>query len=95
MATGPTNTPEERARKRAEEFVGLLWHIAAFVIVNLFLWGIDIATGDGVQWAYWVTIAWSIGLLFHIAAYALDDSGFENRMYRKFLERERERQNAE
>lgn len=92
MANPSVSSPEDRARKRAQEFVGLLWHIASFVIINAFLWGLDIVTGDGVQWAYWVTLAWGIGLLFHFAAYAFDDSGLEDKMYRRFLAKEEERQ---
>jgi hypothetical protein len=84
-------TPEERARKRAREFVGLLWHVATFAIVNAFLWGLDIVTGGGVQWAYWVSIAWGIGVAFHIAAYMFDDSGFEEKAYRRFLAKEQDR----
>lgn len=91
MAYDLEPTPEQRARKRAKEFVGLLWHVATFFIVNPFLWGIDIVTGNGVNWAYWVTLAWGIGLAFHVAAYLLDDSGFEDRFYRKFLAEEQER----
>ncbi len=94
MVNSSMSTPEERARKRAQEFVGLLWHIASFVIVNAFLWGLDIVTGNGVEWAYWVTLAWGIGLLFHLAAYAFDDSGFEDKVYRRFLAREEERQDS-
>ena len=94
MVRSNDSTPEERARKRAQEFLGLLWHIAAFVIVNAFLWGLDLITGGGVEWAYWVTGAWGIGLLFHIAAYALDDSGFEDKLYRRFLANEEKRESS-
>ena len=91
MTHGLETTPEERARKRAKEFVGLLWHLAAFLIVNPFLWGIDIVTGSGVNWAYWATLSWGIGLAFHIAAYLLDGNGLEDRFYRKFLAEEQDR----
>ena len=89
--TDGNRTPEERARKRAHDLVGLYWHIATYLIVNAFLWGLDWVTGGGVQWAFWVTIMWGIGLLFHIAAYIIDDSRFEDRAYEKFLAEERER----
>jgi len=81
-------TPEERARERAKEYVGLLWHLAVFVIVNGFLWALDLLKGDGLNWAYLVTIMWGIGLAFHIAAYWLDGSGFQDRAYRRFLAKE-------
>ena len=88
MAQNDESTPEARARKRAKEYTGLMWHIGTFVIVNAFLWFIDIAGGGGVQWAYWVTIPWGIGLSFHVLAYFLDDTGIEQRKYRKFLAEE-------
>jgi hypothetical protein len=81
-----TNTPEERASKRLNEFTGLMWHIATFVIVNAFLWVIVPNA------AFWVTIAWGIGLAFHVAAYFLDESGFQSRRYQRFLAEEQERE---
>jgi hypothetical protein len=85
-----TWTPEERAANRAKEYVGLLWHLAVFIIVNGFLWTLDFLKGDGLNWAYLVTIMWGIGLAFHIAAYWLDGSGFQDRAYRRFLAKEKD-----
>lgn len=83
------STPEERAAKRVKEYSGLMWHIATFVIVNSFLWVIDLLNG-GPEWAFWVTISWGIGLLFHIAAYTIDSRG-RGKRYERFLEDERKR----
>lgn len=90
MATQDDGTPEERAQKRVKEYTDVMWHAATYVIVNVFLWGIDLVGGDGVNWAYWVTISWGIGLAFHIASYLIDDKGPKNRRYQKFLAEERE-----
>jgi len=84
-------TPEERARHRADEWMGLMWHISAYVVVNAFLWVIDLVTVDGLQWAYWVTIAWGIGVLFHVASYVIETGEFAERKYERFLEQERSR----
>lgn len=43
-------------------------HSIAFVLVNAFLWIQDIAIGGGVDYAYWVTIPWGIGLAAHIVS---------------------------
>ncbi len=67
-------TPEQRAQRRANDYTGLLWHIATFIIVNAFLWTIDILGGGG-SWAFWITLFWGIALVFHIASYAIDVSG--------------------
>lgn len=82
-------TPEERAAKRADDLIGVWWHTAAFLVVNIFLWALDYVTGNGIQWAYWVTIAWGVGLAFHVIAYLIDDSGIQRRKYEQFLAEER------
>jgi hypothetical protein len=86
MAKADTNTPEERARKRVDNFTGLMWHIASFVIVNAFLWVIV------PEAAFWVTIPWGVGLAFHIAAYLLDERGGQDRRYQRYLAEEQERE---
>ncbi len=95
MAKPDLSTPEGRARKRVEDFSSLLWHAGAFVVVNSFLWFLDIVGGDGIQWAIWVTIPWAVGLAFHILAYLIDDRGREGRRYEKFLAEEQGRQPLE
>ncbi len=47
----------------------LWWHTGAFLVVNAFLWIQDLALGDGVNYAYWVTIPWGIGLAIHAMAH--------------------------
>ena len=95
MARATDRTPEERAEKRVKEFTDVMWHLATFVIVNGFLWAIDLYQGGGVNWAFWVTISWGIGLAFHVAAYMLDDNGLQNRRYQRYLAEERARDEAE
>jgi hypothetical protein len=85
--TSADTTPQERARKRAKDYTGMLWHIATFLIINGFFWVLDAMQGGGINWAYWITIFWGIGLAFHIAWYFIDVSG-EGRRYAKFLEDE-------
>lgn len=87
MAKTPT-TAEDRAERRTNQYTGMLWHIATFVIINGFLWVLDIATGGGVTWASWITLFWGIGLLFHIAWYFIDVRGSGSR-YDKALSDER------
>lgn len=78
-------TPEEVAKQRVEDWTAVMWHIAAFVIVNAFLWFIVPSA------AFWVTIGWGIGLAFHIAAFWIGDDGPSNRRYQKYLAEERAR----
>jgi hypothetical protein len=85
-------TPEARARKRAKDFSSLVWHIGVFVVVNAFLWVQDIAAGGGLEYAYWTTIPWGLGLAFHVLAYFLGDRGLEERKYEQFLSEEQSRE---
>jgi hypothetical protein len=59
-----------RVRQPQSEFAGLMWHTGIFVVVNGFLWIQDIAAGGGLEYAYWVTIPWGVGLFSHALAYA-------------------------
>lgn len=40
-------------------------HLAWYIGICLFLTMIDIVTGDGVNWAYWVYFGWGIGVVAH------------------------------
>jgi MFS family permease len=73
-------TPEQRARRQAAYFVGLAWHIGAFLIINAFFWLLDLALGEpGVQWAWWITGAWGLALAFHVLAYLVAGRQLEDR----------------
>lgn len=86
MGEAMNSTPEERAEKRVKDFTDVAWHIAAYVIVNTFLWFI------APQAAFWVTLGWGIGLAFHVAAYFIGDDGRSSRRYQKYLAEEREKE---
>ncbi len=56
-----------RAQKKVKALVGFYWHLASYVIVNLFL--IILITSNGVPFFSFGTFAtaffWGIGLFFH------------------------------
>lgn len=54
----------ERARARVEELRGFCTNLAAYVIVNLGLIAIDLATGGG-TWFVWPLLGWGIGVGVH------------------------------
>lgn len=90
MAQEGESTPEARARERTESFTGLMWHIGTFVVINAFLWVLDIVVGvGGVQWAYWITFFWGIGLAFHVLAYLSATAGSKSGSTRNSLPRNR------
>lgn len=47
------------------ESTAFLIHAGIFAVVNAVLWLQDIALGDGLSYAYLVTIPWGVGLLSH------------------------------
>ena len=81
---------EASARRRAKYFTGLVWHIGTFVIINAFFWLMDLTLGqDGLQWAFWITIAWGFALLFHVLAWFVDGRQLERRRAEHYLDRDR------
>lgn len=52
----------------------LLVHATVFTLVNAFLWIQDIAAGNGLDYAYWVTVPWAIGLAVHAVTELTDES---------------------
>ncbi len=82
-------TAEDRALKRAKEWTEVTWHVAAYAIINLLLWFMDIAQGGGLNWAFWPTIGWGFAVAFHVVSYVMDVSGQEGRKYQQFLAEER------
>jgi hypothetical protein len=57
------------ARPASTPRADLIAHAVVFVLVNAFLWVQDIAIGDGLNYALWVTIPWGVGLAVHAIAY--------------------------
>ncbi len=55
----------ERATKRVKELRDFYVHLAVYLVVNTGLVIIDLAQGDGLQWAQWVIFGWGIGLVAH------------------------------
>lgn len=84
----PTHTPErlERlARKRAGAKMGWFIHACVYLIVNLFLAALAIATGR--HWYAFPLLGWGLGLALHGAAVWLLGPGASLREH--MIERER------
>ncbi|MCV2393628.1 2TM domain-containing protein [Actinotalea sp. M2MS4P-6] len=67
LAAGVTVMITGRSREGAEHSArsDLVGHAIVFVLVNGFLWAQDLALGDGVNYAWWVTVPWAVGLGVH------------------------------
>lgn len=50
-----------------------LWHLGFYLLVNAWLFVQDVAIqGGGLDWAYWTTIPWGLGLLVHLVVVVLE-----------------------
>jgi len=55
----------KRAKRRVSKIKGFYSHLFSFIAVNIVLYVIDLTSGNGINWAYWVTFGWGIGIISH------------------------------
>ena len=58
----------ERAKKRVEDIRGFYHHLLIYVLVNAFLFVLNILTSPGDLWFYWPLLLWGIGIVAHAAS---------------------------
>ena len=90
-----------RAKKRLDKVVGFYWHLAIYIIVNIFL---IIVIGTNTDQGFWffgtfaTPIFWGIGLLFHFLGVFgpnfLFGKNWEKRKIREFMEKDAEKFNG-
>ncbi|MEM2878415.1 MAG: 2TM domain-containing protein [Candidatus Hadarchaeales archaeon] len=44
---------------------GFMAHLAAYLIINIFILVFNLITYSDQLWFYWITIGWGVGLVFH------------------------------
>jgi hypothetical protein len=60
-----TRRSHRSAQPAGDALSSLVWHALIFTVVNAFIWFQDIVLGDGLNYAYWITIPWAVGLGIH------------------------------
>ena len=55
----------EQAKERVQELKGFYMHLASYVLVNVFLFLINLLTSPGDWWFYWPLLGWGIGVVAH------------------------------
>ena len=82
----------EIAKRRAS----FKYHLATYIVINLFLWAIWFFTGDGddirhkYPWPIWSTLGWGVGLLFHfLGAYVFSRDNSAEREYEKLIRKKK------
>lgn len=54
---------QEQAQLRAKKLVKFYSSVFIFVIINIFLYILDYYSDQRINWAYWVTLGWGLGIL--------------------------------
>lgn len=85
---------EEQARKRIKELKGYYGHLASYVVVNLFLFTLNMITSPGDIWFIYPLLGWGIGLAIHTFDVFGTGVDWESRKLDKLTGRER-RQSTE
>jgi hypothetical protein len=84
----------QRARQRVAALRGFYIHLTVYLLVNAFLFLINIVTSPGTLWFYWVLFGWGIGLLLHaIGVFGFGNNGWlgkdwEERKVREYMDRD-------
>jgi hypothetical protein len=86
-----------RAKKKLDKLVGFYWHLAVYIIVNLFL---IILIGTKSNNGFWqfgtfaTPLFWGIGLLFHFLAVFGSDflfgKNWEKKKIKEYMDRDNE-----
>lgn len=89
------NDSYNRAKERVKEIKGFYSHLISYLIVNVALIIINLATNPEKLWFYWVTIFWGIGLIFNASSVFLKKGKFlgkdwEQRKIKEIMDREDE-----
>ncbi|MDN3493394.1 2TM domain-containing protein [Winogradskyella bathintestinalis] len=84
-----------RAKKKVDAIVGFYWHLAVYIIVNLFLIIlIGVNAGFNGFGTYATALFWGIGLMFHFLGVFgptfLFGKNWENKKIEKYMEKDRE-----
>lgn len=83
-----------RAKARVEERLGFYRHATIYVLVNLFLLGLNWFRSPEHWWAIWPVLGWGIGLALHginVFSYGWGSARKEEMIRREMEREERER----
>lgn len=84
----------QRARSRVEQLKGFYTHLTVFVLVNTFLFLLNLFSGGG-WWFYWPLLGWGIGIVAHALSVFAGSGGltqeWEERKIRELMEQDRNR----
>lgn len=86
-----------RAKKKVDAMIGFYWHLAAYLVVNIFLIlliGLNSGLGFTGFGTYATAFFWGIGLLFHFLGVFgptfMFGNDWEDKKIREFMDKEKE-----
>ena len=89
------NTEEikyQKAKERVEAIKGFYKHLTVYVVVNLFLFSINMIVSPDVLWFIWPLMGWGIAIALHALSVLGFSGGFgadwEERKTRELMEKE-------
>ena len=84
----------QAAKKRVDDIKGFYIHIGLFAVVNLMLFGLNMATNPDHLWFYWPLFGWGIALAVHTFVFVTEDKllgpDWEDRKLRELLDHDQE-----
>lgn len=81
-----------RAKKRVENLKGFYLHLTTYVLVNAFIFGINLMTSAGEWWFFYPLLGWGVGLFIHgLTVFASGKFGdeWEERKIREYMEKDK------
>ena len=83
----------KRAKKRVQDEKGFYVHVGVYLLVNLFLFLVNIITSPHSLWFYWVLLPWGIGVAANaFAVFGADrvlGPEWEERRMKEIMEKEK------
>jgi hypothetical protein len=55
----------QNAKKRVEALRGFYVHLTVYVVVNLFLFALNVLTSPGRLWFFWPLLGWGLAVALH------------------------------
>jgi hypothetical protein len=96
-----TNQDEERyfaAKKKVNEIRGFYGNLTSYVIVNLFLFALNMVTSPEHLWFFWPMLGWGIGVAIHgmkvFNHLPFFDKEWEERKIKEFIAKEEQTKNT-
>ena len=56
---------EQKILEKAENIVSFKLYLLVYILVNIYLFGVDLYDNWHINWAFFSLMGWGIGLLYH------------------------------